>query len=102
MAELLNKKSWRKPKWRWHLTKNHTWVCIITHSRASRHAHLKNMSRLNNKKGSSLNFTDLNDDFNDEDVADDDSVSVVDPEELQKMLEVRILIRKFSKTFKVT
>ena len=44
------------------------------------------MSRLNNKKGSSLNFADFNDDEFDE---DDDSVSDVDPEELQKMLEVR-------------
>ena len=47
------------------------------------------MSRLNNKKGSSLNFADFNDDDYNEDVADDDSVSDVDPEELQKMLEVR-------------
>ena len=51
------------------------------------------MSRLNNKKGSSLNFADFNDDEFDE---DDDSVSDVDPEELQKMLEVRKLKRKLS------
>ena len=54
------------------------------------------MSRLNNKKGSSLNFADFNDDDYDEDVADDDSVSDVDPEELQKMLEVRKWKRKMS------
>ena len=54
------------------------------------------MSRLNNKKGSSLNFADFNDDDYDEDVADDDSVSDVDPEELQKMLEVRKCKRKMS------
>ena len=54
------------------------------------------MSRLNNKRGSSLNFADFNNDDYEEDVADDDSVSDVDPEELQKMLEVRKLKRKSS------
>ena len=52
------------------------------------------MSRLNNKRGSSLNFADFNDDNNDEDAVDEDSVSDVDPEELQKMLEVRKLKQK--------
>ena len=55
---------------------------LLSHSS---HAQIKIMSRLSQK--SSLNF-DFNEEDNTNNDDDDDAVSDVDPEELQKMLEV--------------